>query len=82
MTTSKLGLTARILLLIVCGVGISSCAGTRFDPRGCPTEKKYTKAEQEQFLRDLPKSPKSVQDAFVDYGRLRDKARACRGESF
>lgn len=71
-----------MMLLIVLGVAISSCAGNRFDPRGCPTERKYTKAEQDQFLKDLPKTPQSIQRAMTDYGKLRDKVRACRGETF
>lgn len=44
-------------------------------------ERKYSKAEQDQFLRDLPRTPTSIQDAMVDYQKLRDKARSCRGES-
>ncbi len=59
---------------------LGGCATTVFDPRACPNERRYTKAEQDQFLADLPKTPASIQGAMVDYGKLRDKARACRGE--
>ncbi len=69
------------MLLIVLGVAASSCADRSvFDPRACPDVKPYTKAEQQQFLKDLPKTPPSIQGVVTDYGKLRDKARACRGE--
>lgn len=58
---------------------LSGCATAVFDARACPTERAYTKAEQDQFLKDMPKTPPSIQGAMVDYGKLRDKARACRG---
>lgn len=60
---------------------LSACATANFDTRVCPVERKYTKAEQDQFLRDLGKTPASIQGAMGDYQKLRDKARACRGES-
>lgn len=60
-------------------LSVGACSTTVFDPRACPTERKYTKAEQDQFLKDLPTTPASIQGAMVDYGKLRDKARACRG---
>lgn len=59
---------------------LTACATTIFDKRACPDERKYTKAEQDQFLKDLAKTPMSIQGAMVDYEKLRDKARACRGE--
>lgn len=61
-------------------MGLSSCAHSVFDERACPNERRYTKAEQQQFLDDMPSAPPSIQSAMVDYGKLRDKARACRGE--
>lgn len=51
-----------------------------FDPRGCPREKTYTAEQQTQIANDLKKTPRSVKSAMIDYGKLRDKARACRGE--
>lgn len=51
-----------------------------FDPRACPRERAYSKQQQAQIADDLKKSPQSVRGAFVDYGKLRDQARACRGE--
>lgn len=59
---------------------ISSCSTAVFDARACPVERKYTKAEQTALADALPKSPHIVKVAIVDYGKLRDKARACRGE--
>jgi hypothetical protein len=79
MTKSTLGRTLRLTLVIVLGAAVSSCASTVFDKRACPVERKYSKAEQDQFLRDLDRTPTSIQGAMVDYGKLRDKARACRG---
>jgi hypothetical protein len=62
-------------------VPLSACSTTVFDPRGCPREKEYTKAEQARLAAELPKAGPALQAAMVDYGRLRDKARACRGEN-
>lgn len=73
MTISKL---APILLTLL----LTDCAKTVFDARACPRERAYSKAEQDQFLNDLGKTPASIRGAMVDYGKLRDKARACRGE--
>lgn len=71
----------RALCLIPLLFLLSACAtASVFDPRACPQERKYTKAEQDQFLKDMPKTPASIQGALVDYGKLRDKSRACRGE--
>lgn len=58
---------------------LSGCAGVIFDPRACPREQEYTKQQQEQAARELPKAGPMVQRFIVDYGKLRDKARACRG---
>lgn len=49
-----------------------------FDARACPREKVYSKAQQAKMADDLAKSPPSIRNAFVDYLKLRDKARACR----
>lgn len=67
----------------MCTIGLllGGCQTTAvFDLRACPRERSYTAEEQAQMARDLDKSPPSIQRAFVDYGKLRDKARACRGE--
>lgn len=73
----------KIALAVAAGLSLASCQTlTAFDPRGCPVERKYSKAEQARFLRDLPRTPKSIRDAFlIDYYQLRLKARACRGET-
>jgi hypothetical protein len=59
----------------------SGCATAVFDPRACPVERSYTRAEQTQLANELAKSGPAVKSAMVDYGKLRDKARACRGEA-
>lgn len=69
-----------MLALMILAPLASGCATAIFDKRACPDERKYTRAEQDQFLRDMPKTPLSIQGAMVDYEKLRDKARACRGE--
>lgn len=68
-----------MLVLILPTLLLTSCATAVFDPRACPQEKKYTKAEQQKFLDELPTTPPAIKQAMVDYGKLRDKARACRG---
>lgn len=67
-------------LISVCATAVSSCASSVFDARACPNERVYTGAEQRAMLAALPKTPPIVKQAMVDYGKLRDKARACRGE--
>jgi hypothetical protein len=57
----------------------SGCATAVFDPRACPVEKSYTRVQQTAIADQLKKSGPAVRGAFVDYGKLRDKARACRG---
>lgn len=69
----------KIAGVVLLGTMLSGCF-VSFDPRGCPTERKYTKAEQAAFLRDFPRTPPVVQGFIADYGILRDKVRACRGD--
>lgn len=60
---------------------LAGCAAREvpvFDARACPREKPYTKEQQAQMARDLDQTPKSIQQGFVDYLKLRDQARACR----
>lgn len=59
---------------------MSGCAAGVFDERACPREKAYTQAQQTAMADELQKAGPAVKGAFVDYGKLRDKARACRGE--
>jgi hypothetical protein len=63
---------------LMCGV-LSTCV--TFDPRACPTEKVYTRSEQQQLAAEYKKLPPATKQAIVDYLDLRDKARACRGRS-
>jgi hypothetical protein len=39
----------------------------------------YTKAQQAQMAKELTAAGPAIQGAMVDYGKLRDKVRACRG---
>jgi len=52
---------------------------TVFDPRACPVERTYTQAEQEALAKEYRTTGPAIKAALVDYGKLRDKARACRG---
>lgn len=58
---------------------ISGCGTATFDPRACPVERTYSQAEQLKLADELKAAGPTVKSAFVDYGKLRDKARACRG---
>lgn len=58
---------------------ISGCATATFDPRACPVERTYSAAEQLTLAEELKAAGPAVKSALVDYGKLRDKARACRG---
>lgn len=63
-------------------LALSACATlTVMDPRACPTERKYSRAEQQALRAAVPKTPHVVKLALVDYGKLRDQSRACRGET-
>lgn len=69
-----------MLALMTLSLLLTGCATAVFDPRGCPTEKKYTKAQQQQLADETEKAGPMVQTAMTDYGKLRDKARACRNQ--
>lgn len=69
--------TLAVVLLATTLVGCSAPAV--FDPRACPREQAYTKEEQQRILAELPAAGPTVRSAMTDYGKLRDKARACRG---
>lgn len=68
-----------MLALMILMPLISGCATATFDPRACPVEKTYSAAEQTKIADELKTSGPALKSAFVDYGKLRDKARACRG---
>lgn len=74
-------ITARstIALMILLPL-IGGCATAPFDKRACPVESTYTKAEQVALADALRSAAPVIRSAFVDYGKLRDKARACRGK--
>jgi hypothetical protein len=65
--------------LMMCATLLTACATTDFDPRACPREKTYSAAEQKQLAEATEKAATIVQRAMVDYGKLRQKARVCRG---
>jgi hypothetical protein len=65
--------------IILAGTLLAGCATS--GGYLCPQERKYTRAEQTQFLNDIGKSPSSIKNRLVpDYLNLRDQSRACRGE--
>ena len=64
-----------ILLLL-----LSGCATGVFDPRACPQERKYTQVELNRLADEVDRAGPATKSAMVDYGKLRDKARACRGQ--
>lgn len=66
--------------VIIIALFLSACA-TTFDPRACPREREYTRAEQKIIAAEFKKAPVIIQGVAVDYGKLRDMARACRGEA-
>lgn len=69
------------IALLACALLLGGCASDAvFDARACPTEKTYTAEQQAQMATDLERTPPSIQGAMVDYSKLRDKARACRGK--
>lgn len=59
---------------------LTGCAGevAVFDARACPREKAYSRAELARQADAFPRSPPVIQRAMTDYGKLRDKVRACR----
>lgn len=59
---------------------LAGCAGETavFDARACPKEQAYSKAQQTKMADDLANTPASIRRAMTDYGKLRDKVRACR----
>lgn len=65
---------------------ISGCAVTTSEPPPrvvCPREVEYSAEVQDQAADELAALPKDgvIRARFMpDYGRLRDQARACRGE--
>lgn len=68
-----------MLALIPMTMLLASCQTAVFDARACPTERAYSKAEQQKLAAELRSAGPALRSAMVDYGKLRDKARACRG---
>lgn len=69
-----------MIVLMTLSLLTSGCATTAvFDARACPVEKKYTKAQQTKIANEMKAAGPAIQGAIIDYGKLRDKARACRG---
>lgn len=68
-----------MLVLTTLALSISGCATGIFDPRACPREKAYTRAQQVAIADELKSAGPALKGAMVDYMKLRDKARACRG---
>jgi len=56
---------------------LSGCV--TFDERACPREREYSRAELQELAKQYELSPPAIKQAMIDYQKLRDKARACRG---
>lgn len=66
-------------VLILLTLSTTGCASTAiFDRRACPTIVEYSKHQQVQLADELKAAGPTLKGAFVDYGKLRDKVRACR----
>lgn len=72
----RLSIVAVIALTTLLG----GCVTAVFDPRACPPVREYSKAELQKLAAAYEKSPPEIKRAVGDYLKLRDKARACRGE--
>lgn len=70
-----------IVAVILLTTSTAGCVTAVFDERACPRERDYTAEEQAQIGKELRLAGPHVRSAFVDYGKLRDKSRACRGET-
>lgn len=68
-----------MLVLMMTAPLIANCATANFDPRVCPREQNYSREQQIKMADELNKAGPTLRAAFRDYGKLRDKARACRG---
>lgn len=69
----------KTMIILSLALALGGCATTTaFDPRGCPQERQYTKAEQDAFLAAMPETPAVIKNALADYRDLRREARACR----
>ncbi len=66
------------LALILTATLLGGCATATFDKRACPREQQYSKQEQSQLADELDKAGPMTKRAIRDYGKLRDKTRACR----
>jgi hypothetical protein len=67
-----------MLVLMTTAPLIVNCAGANFDERLCPREQEYSREQQIKMADELNKAGPTLRMAFRDYGKLRDKARACR----
>lgn len=68
-----------MLGLILLGLLASGCQTAVFDARACPMIKQYTKVELNKMGDELEKAGPALQAMSVDYLKLRDRVRACRG---
>lgn len=63
-------------------VSLSACATAPSEEPACPREQEYSKEFLNKLADELDKvAPESpIMIAMIDYGALRNGARACRGE--
>ena len=72
-----------ILAAILSATLLSGCvteASSVVDRRVCPVEKRYTSVELAALGKAIQAADPVIQQAAIDYMRLRDHARACRGK--
>lgn len=70
-----------MLVLIPLTMLTSGCETAVFDARACPREKPYSREFQNRLATELRTAGSVLKEAMMDYGKLRDKVRACRGGS-
>ena len=69
-----------MLALIPLVMLLAGCETAVFDARACPMLKTYTRAQLNKMADELDKAGPALQAMSVDYLKLRDQVRACRGK--
>lgn len=68
-----------MLALTLLTMLLSGCATAVTDPRLCPTIQSYTRDQLNAMADELQHAGPALRRMSVDYMKLRDKVRACRG---
>ncbi len=79
----KAGCSKRALpLLVIATLSLTACATAPFRPSiVCPPVAAYDRAFQARLADEIQRLPPgaALEQAMLDYARLRDQARACNG---